>query len=325
MPSVLKSLGRCLTLATLLMFACHAWGQSFPSRPIRLVVPSAAGGSTDTVARVVGNAVAASLGVAVVIDNKPGAGGNIASELVAAAAPDGYTLLVPYGGFAINPSLYPKLAFDSLKDFAPVILLCSVTGILVVNPAVPAQSVSELIALAKAKPGKLNFASAGSGTVTHLAGEEFKMMAGIDVVHVPYKGSSFALNDLMGGQVQMMFANLPGTIQLVEAGKLRVLAVNGAERSPLLPKVPTIAESGLAGYEASTWFGVLAPAGTPKDVVAKLNAEFAKALRSREVAAAFATDGATAAGGSPEQFGTFIRGEMDKWGKVVRASGAKVD
>jgi len=302
-----------------------AQGPGFPSKPIRLIVPSAAGGSTDTVARVVAKAASAYLGVPVVIENKPGAGGNLASEIVAAAPPDGYTLLVPYGGFAINPSLYTKLNFDPVKDFEPVILMCTVTGILVVNPAVPARSVPELIALAKANPGKVNFASAGAGTVTHLAGELFKSMAGIEMVHVPYKGSNPALMDLLAGQVQVMFANVPGTVQHVESGKLRILAVNGAQRSTLFPDVPTVAEAGLPGYEASTWFGVMAPARTPREVVARLNAAFARALASPEVASAFAMEGATAGGGPPEQFGAFVRSEIDKWGKVVRASGAKAD
>ncbi len=325
MQGILKSLVRGLALTALALLSSSAFAQAYPTKPIRLVVPSAAGGSTDTIARIVGNALAVNLGVPVVIDNKPGAGGNIASGIVATAAPDGYTLLVPYGGFAINPSLYKSLPFDSVKDFAPVIQLCTVTGILVVNPSLPVHSVKELIALAKAKPGQLNYASAGSGTVTHLAGELFKTMAGVDIVHVPYRGSSLALTDLLGGQVQLMFANIPGTIQHVETGKLRVLAVNSATRSPLLPNVPTVAESGLAGYEASTWFGVLAPAGTQKEIIAKLNAEISRVLSTAEVQATFKAEGASAVGGSPEQFGSFIRAEIEKWGKVVRASGARAD
>jgi tripartite-type tricarboxylate transporter receptor subunit TctC len=312
-------------LSVFVLFCCNAFGQPYPSKPIRLVVPSAAGGSTDTVARLIGNALSANLGVPVVIDDRPGAGGNIAAEIVAAAPPDGYTLLIPYGGFAINPTLYKKLPFDPIKDFAPVIQICTVTGILVVIPSLPVNSVKELIALAKAKPGQLNFASAGSGTVTQLAGELFKTMAGVDIVHVPYRGSSLALTDLLGGQVQMMFANIPGTLQHVETGRLRILAVNSATRSPLLPNVPTVAESGLPGYEASTWFGVLAPAATPKETVAKLNTEIARVLGSKDIEAALKSDGAVPVGGSPEQFGTFVRAEIEKWGKVVRASGARAD
>lgn len=330
MPADVATLLRRLAVAvTLLAASACATAQNpagvFPNRPIRLVVPSAPGGSTDTVTRVVAKVAASHLGVPLVIENKPGAGGNVASEIVANAAPDGYTLLVPYGGFAINATLYPRLAFDPVKSFEPVILMCSVTGILIVNPSLPVKSVPDLVALAKAKPGQINFASAGTGTVTHLAGELFKHTAGVEMTHVPYKGSNPALTDLIGGQVQVMFANVPGTVQHVESGRLRLIAVNGAQRSTLFPNVPTVAEAGLPGYEASTWFGIMAPARTPRDVVAKLNAAFAKALTSPEVTTAFALEGATAVGGTPEQFGKFVQAEIDKWRPVVQASGAKAE
>ena len=310
----------------LMLVACAvaaAAADAYPTRAIKLIVPSAAGGWTDTIARLVGNGLAAGLGVPVVIENKPGAGGNIASDLVAKSAPDGYTLLVPFGGYAVNAYLYEKLPFDPVKDLVPVAQLCTVTGILVVNPSLPAKSVGELIALARSKPGVLNFASAGSGTEVHLAGELFRSMAGVDIVHVPYKGSAPALADLLGGQVQLMFANMPGTLQHVETGRLRVLAVNSATRSPLLPDVPTVAEPGVPGYEASTWFGVMAPAGTPREIVARLNAEIGKVLGTPEMQKFFRAEGASAVGGSPEQFAAFLRAEMGKWEKVIKAAGLK--
>ena len=307
------------------ILTCGACAQAFPTKPVRLIVPSAAGGSTDTISRILGQKLTAALGQAVVVDNRAGAGGNIAAEIVAKSPPDGYTLLIPYGGYAINPTLYKKLSFDPVRDFEPVIQICSVTGILVVHPSLPVKTVRELIALAKARPGQLNFASAGSGTVIHLAGELFKTMANVDIVHVPYRGSGPALNDLLGGQVAMMFANMPGTIQHVRTGRLRVLAVNSARRSPLLPEVPTVAEAAVPGYEASTWFGVLAPAATPKEIVAKLNTEIARVLGTPEMAEYFSNEGAVAVGGPPAQFGVFIKTEIEKWGKVVRASGARVD
>ena len=307
------------------ILTCGACAQAFPTKPVRLIVPSAAGGSTDTISRILGQKLTAALGQAVVVDNRAGAGGNIAAEIVAKSPPDGYTLLIPYGGYAINPTLDKKLSFDPVRDFEPVIQICSVTGILVVHPSLPVKTVRELIALAKARPGQLNFASAGSGTVIHLAGELFKTMANVDIVHVPYRGSGPALNDLLGGQVAMMFANMPGTIQHVRTGRLRVLAVNSARRSPLLPEVPTVAEAAVPGYEASTWFGVLAPAATPKEIVAKLNTEIARVLGTPEMAEYFSNEGAVAVGGPPAQFGVFIKTEIEKWGKVVRASGARVD
>jgi len=325
MQPMFKWLALCFAPIAAAVVSHGALAQGFPAKPIRLVVPSAAGGSTDTISRILGHRLAGALGQSVVVDNRPGAGGNIGAEFVAKSAPDGYTLLVPFGGFAVNATLYRKLPFDPVKDFEPVIQLCSVTGILVVNPALPVKSVGELIALAKARPGELNFASAGSGTVTHLAGELFKSMAGINIVHVPYRGSGPALNDLLGGQVPIMFPNMPGTIQHVQTGRLRVLAVNSLKRSPLLPDVPTIAESGVPGYEASTWFGVLAPAGTPTDVVDRLNVEIGRVLSAPELTDHFGKEGAVAVGGTPEQFRVFIKAEIEKWGTVVRASGARVD
>jgi tripartite-type tricarboxylate transporter receptor subunit TctC len=311
------------------MFACIALGafaQSYPNRPIRLVVPFPAAGTTDILARAAAQKLTESLGQAVVVDNRPGAGGNIGSDLVAKSAPDGYTLLMgTVGTHAINPSLYSKMPYDHVKDFVPVVLVAGVPNVLVVNPALPVNSVADLIKLAKDKPGTINFASSGSGTSIHLSGELFKTMAGVDMTHVPYKGSSPALTDLIGGQVQVMFDNLPSALPQIKGGKLRAIAVTSLKRAPALPDIPTISESGLPGFEASSWFGVLAPAGTPAPIVARINAEVNKWLQSADAREKLISQGAEAAGGSPEQFAAHIRAESDKWAKVVKASGAKVD
>jgi tripartite-type tricarboxylate transporter receptor subunit TctC len=303
-----------------------AQAPAYPTKPIRLVVPFPPGGATDILARAVAQKLTEAWGQSVVVDNRPGAGGNIGSELVAKAAPDGYTLeMGTVGTHAINASLYAKMPYDHVKDFAPVILVAAVPNVLVVNPAVPVNSVQELIAYAKANPGKLNFASSGSGTSIHLSGELFKVMAGVQMTHVPYKGSAPALQDLLGGQVQLMFDNLPPSLPQIKAGKLRALGVTSTARSPALPDVPTIAESGLPGFEASSWFGVLAPAGTASTIIAKLNAEIAKWLASPEAKEKLVAIGANGAGGTPEDFARHIQTETAKWAKVVKESGAKVD
>ena len=318
---LLRALGTLLAC-----LASAAWAQAYPNHPIRLVVPFPAGGTTDILARDAAPKLTEALGQSVVVDNRPGAGGNIGADLVAKSAPDGYTLLMgTVGTHAINPSLYAKMPYDHVKDFAPVVLVAGVPNVLVVNPSLPVNSVADLIKLAKSKPGAINFASSGNGTSIHLSGELFKTMAGVDMTHVPYKGSAPALTDLMGGQVQVMFDNLPSSLQQIKAGKLRAIAVTSAKRSPALPDVPTIAESGLPGFEASSWFGVLAPAGTPPAIVARLNAEINKWLQSPEGKEQLLGQGAQAAGGTPEQFAAHIRAETDKWAKVVKASGAKVD
>jgi tripartite-type tricarboxylate transporter receptor subunit TctC len=311
------------------LFACIATvasAQSYPNRTIRLVVPFPAAGTTDILARAAAQKLTEAFGQSVVVDNRPGAAGNIGSDLVAKSAPDGYTLLMgTVGTHAINSSLYSKMPYDHVKDFVPVVLVAGVPNVLVVNPALPVNSVADLIKLAKDKPGQINFASSGSGTSIHLSGELFKTMAGVDITHVPYKGSSPALVDLIGGQVQIMFDNLPSALPQIKAGKLRAIAVTSLKRAPVLPDVPTISESGLPGFEASSWFGVLAPAGTPAPIVARINAEVNKWLQSADARERLLSQGAEAAGGSPEQFANHIRAESEKWAKVVKASGAKVD
>ena len=321
---------RSLLGIALALSAPVAWAQApaaaYPAKPIRLVVPFPPGGATDILARAVGQRLTDAWGQPVIVDNRPGAGGNIGTELVAKSAPDGYTLeMGTVGTHAINASLYSKLPYDHVKDFAPVVLVAGVPNVLVVNPALPVSSVAELIAYAKANPGKLNFASSGNGTSIHLSGELFRTMAGVEITHVPYKGSAPALQDLIAGQVQLMFDNLPPSLPQIKAGRLKALAVTSAKRAPALPDVPTMAEAGLPGFEASSWFGILAPAGTPPAVVAKLNAEVAKWLASPEAQEKLLAQGANPAGGTPEDFAKHIAAETAKWAKVVKDSGAKVD
>ena len=319
---------RCFALAfaALASIAMPAQAQTYPTKPIRLVVPFPAGGTTDILARAVAQKLSETLGQQVIVDNRPGAGGNIGSELVARSAPDGYTLLMgTVGTHAINVSLYPKLPYDPVKDFTPIVLMAGVPNVLVVNPSLPARSVSELIAYAKANPGKLNFASSGSGTSIHLSGELFKVLTGVQMTHVPYKGSAPALTDLVGGQVQLMFDNLPSSLAFIKAGKLRALAVTSKTRAAALPDVPTMVEAGVPDFEASSWFGILAPAGTPRDIVVRINAEVAKWLATPDAREKLAGQGAIAAGGAPEDFARHIASETAKWARVVKASGAKVE
>lgn len=299
---------------------------AFPSKALTIVVPFSAGGTTDILARVVGQYMSKDLGQPVIIDNRPGAGGNIGAQMVARAAADGYTLLMgTVGTHAINQSLYKKMPFDPIKDFQPLTRVALVPNLLVAHPSQPFKTVKELIAHAKANPGKVNFASSGSGTSIHLSAEMFNQMAGVDMQHIPYKGSAPALNDLLGGQTAIMFDNMPSVIGHVRAGKLRPIAVTTPQRSRALPDVPTIAESGVPGYSATSWFGLLAPAGTPAPVVARLNASILKALADAEVKKKFAEQGAEPHGEKPEQFAEFIRSETAKWGQTVKASGATAD
>jgi tripartite-type tricarboxylate transporter receptor subunit TctC len=297
---------------------------NYPSKPIRLVVPFTPGGSTDILARVIGVKLTEAWGRQVVIDNRPGAGGNIGVDLVAKSPADGYTLVMGHiGTFGVNPTLYSKLPYDAIKDFQPITLVALVPNMLSVNPALPVHSVKELIALAKAKPGTINFGSGGNGSAAHLAGEYFKLMTKTEITHIPYRGTSPAVTDLIAGQIQMIITGVPPTLNFVKTGKLRALAVATSKRLPLLPDLPTISEAGVPGYEATQWYGVLAPAGTPKPIVAKLNAEMAKAIKGPDVREKLAADAAEPVGNSPEEFGAFIKKEIARWAPVIKASGAR--
>ena len=303
-----------------------AGAQTYPDRPIRLVVPFPPGGGSDITARTIAQKLSEVLGQQVVADNRGGAGGNIGTDIVAKSQPDGYTLVMALSGpFTINGSLMGKLPFDPLKDFALITLAGATPNLLVTHPSLAANSVKELIALAKASPGKINFASSGLGTPAQLSGDLFNAMAGVRLVHVPYKGAAPALTDLLAGQVQLMFSTMPPALPQVKAGKLRALAVTSAKRSLTLPELPTIAEAALPGFEATTWYGMAAPAGTPKPIVAKLNADVLKVLHMADVRERLLAQGTEPAGTTPEQFADYIRSETTKWAKVIKASGAKVD
>ncbi|HEX8168154.1 MAG TPA: tripartite tricarboxylate transporter substrate binding protein [Beijerinckiaceae bacterium] len=308
--------------------ACAASpADTYPNRIVKLIVPFPAGGTTDIFARHIGDRLAKAFGHNFVIDNRGGAGGNIGSDAVAKADPDGYTLLVgTVGTHAINTSLYARMPFDPVKDFAPVAFLAGVPNIMEVNPKnVKAKTVQEFIAEAKAAPKKLSFASSGNGTSIHLSGEMFKQMTGVELVHVPYRGSAPAVNDLIAGQVDVMFDNLPSSIEQVRGGNLRAIAVTSAKRTSALPDVPTIAESGLPGFDASSWFAIFAPAKTPPEIVAKINAEVLKALADPELQKRFADIGGEIRMYKPDELGAFVKAEIEKWAKVVKASGAKID
>lgn len=303
--------------------AQSARSAAYPTKPIRLIVPLTAGGPTDILARIIAAPLGESLGQQVIVDNRPGAGGNIGADIAAKSLPDGYTLFMGTSGpLSINSSLYPKLPFDPIRDFAPVILTASAPFVVIVHPGVPAHNLKELIALARAKPGQLNYGSV-SGSASHLSTELFKMSAGVNMMHIPYKGAAPATTDVIAGQIQLSFASTPGSIPVVKAGKVRAIGVTSAKRIAKLPDVPTVAESALPGYEASVWYGVVAPAGTPRDVVQRLNHGIARIVaepvhRDRMLASDFEPTTST-----PEQFAAFIRSETAKWAKVVKASGAK--
>jgi tripartite-type tricarboxylate transporter receptor subunit TctC len=303
-----------------------AAAQAWPSKPIKWIVPFAAGGTTDILARTVGEKLALALGQPVIIENKPGAGGSLGADFVAKAAPDGYTIL---GGtistHAINATLYKELPYDPVRDFVPITLIARVPNMLVVNNDVPAKNVSELIVLMKKNPGKYTFASSGNGTSQHLSGELFKNIAGVDMQHVPYKGSPPALQDVMGGSVTMTFDNITTAWPLAKGGKLRALGVTTAKRSPVAPDVPTLAEAGLAGYEIGSWQGVFAPAGTPPEIVKRLNTEMVRIINLPDVKEKLLGLGAEPVGNTSEEFTVFVKAEVVKWGDVVRKSGARVD
>jgi len=306
-------------------FSPLASAQAYPTKPIKFVVGFAPGGATDVVGRLMAKKIGDALGQPIIIENKAGGSSNIGAEAVFRAAPDGYTFYVSAITSAINVSLFPKLPFDFAKDFEPVALFANVPNILVVHPSVPAKTVKELIDLARAQPGKLSYASSGSGTSIHLCGELFKMLAKVDMVHIPYKGSAPAMTDMIGGQVQVMFDNMPSALPHVKAGKLRALAVTSAQRSPSAPDVITMGEAGVPGFDVQSWFGLVAPKGTPKDIIARVNAEAVNALATAEIRERFLDLGAVPAPMSPEAFGDFIRAEIIRWSEVVKASGAKVE
>ena len=311
-------------LLALAPVALHA--QAYPAKPVRLVVGFPAGGGVDVIARQLAQELARPLGQSVVVDNRPGAAGNIAAELTAKSPPDGHTLMIGnVGTLTINPSLYHKLPFDSLRDFAPVSLVATVMLVVVVHPSLPVKNLRELVTLARGRPGQLNFGSAGSGGITHLAAELLKAQNGIALVHVPYKGSAPAFTDLVGGHLQVMIDSIPVPLPLVQAKRLRALAVTATRRSPALPEVPTTAEAGLPQFVASGWQGIVAPAGTPAAIVARLNGDIGRVLNQPEFRDKLILQGSDPAPGTPEQFGAFIRSELAKWAEVVRASGAKLD
>ena len=303
-----------------------AAGEAYPCKPIRLVVPFPAGGPLDAVARATGQKLTDAWGQPVVIDNRPGAGGNIGADLVAKSTPDGYTILEgALSTHAVNVSLYSKMPYDPIRDFAPITLVAVTPNVLVVNPSLPVNSVKDLIVYAKAHPGKLSFGSGSNGSAGHLAGEAFKTEAGVDMVHVPYKGGAPAMQALLAGDTQLMFDNLANSMQQVREGKLKALAVTTARRSALVPELPTLAEAGLPGFDIYTWWGFMAPAGTPKEIIAKWNAEVARILSTPEMKAFFAQQGAEPAPTSPEEFAVLIRREIPKYAKIIKDSGAKVD
>ena len=321
-------LPRRIVLAAALSLAPAAFAQtaaSFPSKPLRIVVTFSTGGAPDILARLIGDKLATAWGQPVVVDNKPGAGGNTGADFVAKAPPDGHTFVVgTVGTHSINGALYAKMPYDMVKDFAPITLLATTPNLLVVNNEVPAKTLQELIALGK-KEGKMTFASSGSGTSIHVSGELFKTMTGIDMTHIPYKGRATAIPDVLGGRVTMMFDNMPSSLPLVKEGKLRALGVTSAQRSPAAPEIPTIAEQGLPGFDAVSWFALFAPAGTPRPIVDKLQLEVKKIISSPEIARRLAEMGLDAVGSTADELAAYQRTEITKWAKVVKDSGAKVE
>ena len=313
-----KILALALTLA-----AGAAAAQTYPTKAVRLVVPFLAGGSTDIVGRTVAQKLSEMWGQQAFVDNRPGGGTTIGTEMVAKAAPDGYTLLVTPAPFTINPSLLTKLPYDALTDFTPITLINTTPLVMVVNPGVPAKNVKELIALAKAKPGKLNFGSSGTGGSNHLAGELFDAMAGVKMVHIPYKGNAGALTDIVGGHLDVVYNGITSAVALIRGGKLRALAVTSLQRSAALPDVPTLDESGLKGFEAVAWNGLTAPAKTPRDVIMKINADVIKIVNSPELKERLKADGSDPVGNSPEQYAAFLRNEIAKWAKVIKFANVK--
>ncbi len=325
MKSLLRLVLLSFALASL-AGAGPALAQGYPNKLVRLMVPFAPGGTGDVLGRLLAARLSEGLGQPVIVEFKPGAGTSLATDYVAKSPPDGYTILLSASTtMSINATLYTKLPYDTLKDLAPVSMVAAIPNLLVANRTLKANSVLELIALAKANPGKLNYASPGSGTTPHLAGELFKLAAGINLVHVPYKGAGPAITDVLGGHVPMLFDNIPSVQPHVVSGKMKAIGVTSAKRSPAMPNVPTFAEAGRTGFEANSWWAILAPAGTPKEIVARLNAEVVKALSNPVLRERFITLGADPSPSTPEEAAAHIKGEVAKWGPIVKASGARVD
>ena len=315
-----------LLLAVLALTAPSAMAQQYPSKPIVLVVPFAPGGTSELISRLVAQKLTERLGQQVVVENRPGAAGNIAMEQVARAAPDGYTLILGHiGTLAVNPAMFPKLPYDAIKDFAPVSLIAAVPNIVTVNPAVPAKTLKEFLDLARAKPGSINYGSAGNGSAGHLAMEYLKRIAKADMVHVPYKGTGPMLTDLLAGQTQATFTGSSPLIPHIKSGKLRALAVGSAVRIPSLPEVPTVAESGFAGFETAQWYGIIAPAKTPPAIIQKLSVEIAQVMKQPDVIARLSGDGTVMIGSTPNEFAAYISKEMKRWGEVVHDANIKAE
>jgi tripartite-type tricarboxylate transporter receptor subunit TctC len=315
-----------LLLATGVVSTALAAEPAYPTKPVRMIAPYPPGGTSDIIARIVGQKLNEAWGQQIVVDNRAGANGGIGSELAAKSPADGYTLLVGnMTPIAANPSLYSKLGYDSLRDFAGISLVAAGPNVLVVNPGLPVKSVQELIAYAKANPGKLNFGSGGAGSPAHLAGEMFKSLTGVNMTHVPYKGTVLSVNDLIAGQVQLVFSDAPPAMPHVKSGKLRALAVTGAKRTPLMPELPTVAEGGVAGFALDNWWGILVPAGTPKPIINRINAEIVKAMQMPDVKERFANLGVEAIYSTPAAFDDYIKAEYAKLAKIIKASGARAD
>jgi len=316
-----------LTAAVLALAPQFAAAGEYPEKPIRFIVPYAAGGTTDLLSRAIAQKLSEAFGQSVVADNRPGAGGNVGADIAAKSPPDGYTMLMaPVSPMAINVTLYgSKMGFNPEKDFAPVTLVAKVPLVVVVHPAVPANTLKELIALAKSRPGQLNYGSAGNGSSNHLVGEMLKTAAGIDMVHIPYRGGGPGMMALLAGQIDVLMGQVPTVTPTVKAGRLRALAVSGTQRSPALPDVPTMAEAGLPGFDATAWYCIVVPAGTPKPIIARLNAELVKILKSPDIRARLVSEGADVETSTPEELAEFIRAEIPKWAKAIKDSGTKID
>ncbi len=324
--SWVTSLAVSVGMAGALLSSPAALAQAFPNKPLRLICPFPPGGAVDIASRAIAQELSKNLGQPVTVENRPGAGGNIGGAEAARANPDGYTIFMTTSGIqAINPVLYAKMPFDPSKDLVPVSALVSLNNVLVLHPSVKANSVPEVIAMARSQPGTMNYASSGSGTSIHMSGEMFKSLTGVNITHIPYKGSAPAMTDLLGGQVMMMFDNIPSAIPHIKSGKLKALATTGAKRDPLLPELPTLAEAGISGYESGVWFGLAVPANTPRDVIMKLNAEAIKGTRSPEFVKRMTELGYNIMGTSPEVMTDMSRAEVQRWGPIVRSSGAKAD